>query len=103
MEIRQRILVLLESLIILLSLWMLAKPNLSHAENADVAVLKNRADQMDRHLQNTDGTVDRLMSQVNILSGDISEMHGEERVILGVITMLCGGSLVLQFKGKKGP
>lgn len=96
----RRILITLEALALFLCLWMFATRG--HAsESIDVAVLKNRADAIDHHLQTTDATVDRLWQTVNALQADMSEMHGEERVAWGVITLLCSGSIVVQLVGRK--
>jgi len=100
---RHDLIVLLEALGILFGLAMLATRGHADDAHVDIAVLKNRTDQIDRHLQSTDDSVARLWVQQNQLAADVSEMHGEERVAWGVITLLCGGTLVVQVRGKKGP
>ena len=96
---RRRVTLALQTLAIFFSLWMVATRG--HASDSiEVAVLKNRADSIEHHLENTDSTVSKLAEQVDGPSKDMSEMHGEERVAWSVITLLCGGSIVVQFRKK---
>lgn len=104
MSYRRRIVVTLESLAILLCLWMLATRG--HAsergeQQVDVAVLKNRADAQERHLDATDANVTRLELSVNDLEKDMSGVHVEERIAWTILTALIGGSLVIQARKPK--
>lgn len=98
---RHRVIVFLESIAILVCLWMFATRGHADDSHVRVAVLEQRSDALDRHLQSTDDTVSRLAVKVDSLSADMSEMHGEERVAWGVITLLCGGTLLVQIRGKR--
>lgn len=92
---------LAEGVIVGLCIWFAAR---AHGQNTDVkiAVLENRADQIDSHLVNTDGTVQRLWTAVEGEQNAIAEMQGEERFAWGVIGLLSAGSLGLQFRKRKG-
>lgn len=99
-DFRDRVIVFLESITILVCLWMFATRGHADDSHVRVAVLEQRSDAQDRHLQNTDDTVGRLAAKVDSLSADMSEMHGEERIAWGVITLLCGGTLAAQVRKK---
>lgn len=91
----------LYGLALLVGMGMATRP-MHGDEHADVAVLQSRSDAIDKHLQSTDFNADRMAQKVAELSSSLSEMQGEERVAWAVISVLCGSSLVVQFRGKRG-
>lgn len=97
---RHQLAFLLKTLGLLLCLWMLVTRG--HAsEQIDVAVLKNRADAQERHLDATDANITRLELSVNDLEKDMSGVHVEERIAWTVLTSLIGGSLIVQSRKPK--
>lgn len=90
-----------EILAILLCLVMFAR--LSHAQDrVDIAVLKNRADAIDRHLDNTDKNVADMQRQVSDLASDINAMKAEQRTAWAILGLLCTGGLIIRVGPKKG-
>lgn len=76
----------------------------SGSSDSRLAVLENRVDAIDRHLQNTDTNEQRTEAQINAISEMLSRMEGEGQVgqwiAWGVITVLSGGSLIVQFRAR---
>ena len=100
----RHLILIFQTLALLICLWMLATRG--HAsersdEQVDVAVLKNRADAQERHMEATDSNVTRLELSVNDLEKDMSGVHVEERIAWTILTALIGGSLVIQSRRPK--
>lgn len=66
-----------------------------------IAVLENRSDAIDRHVDNTDSIQQKLTARVDAMGNELSEIEGEERIAGGLLAALLGGSLFLQVKGKR--
>jgi len=91
----------IEGAIVGLCLWFALRAKAqSDPPAVRLAVLEQRANQIDTHLVATDATVQRLWTTVDALNNTISEMQGEERIAWGVIGLLSSGSMVLQFRKK---
>lgn len=98
---------ILQAIALLLSLWMacgLRGQAQTESPDSRIAVLENRSDAIDRHLQNTDAIEDRLMTQLNAQSQQLSEMEGEYQVekwiAWGIISLLSGSSLIVQLRSR---
>lgn len=92
---------LIEGAIVALCLWFAIRAHADDSAPVRLAVLENRANQIDSHLQATDANAERMWTTVNAMGNTISEMQGEERIAWGLIGLLSSGSLVLQFRRKK--
>lgn len=96
----RRLAILLEALTILLIALMMA--SIGRAEDhVKIAVLEQRQDAIDRHLENTDETMGKLSAKIDAISGDLSYMHGEERVILAAIGLV--SAITLKVVARKKP
>lgn len=66
-----------------------------------LAVLENRADQIDQHLQNTDANVKAISLELSVLQQEVSVMQGEEYAAWAFISLLCAGSIGVTVVGRK--
>lgn len=88
---------------LLLCGWMAfgSKPQAHADQGTDIAVLQNRDNQIDAHLQSTDGQVSQLWTLVRDQGNQLSEMEGEERAAFAVLTLLTASNFVVQVSGRK--
>lgn len=87
-----------------LCLWMTAAPKppvYAQAVSAEDQVQNTKIEEINKHLESSDGVVDRLVTQVNAQGDALSELEGEERIFFAILTLITGGNFVFQAKGRK--
>jgi hypothetical protein len=55
---------------------------------------------LNKHLETTDALAETQRVTLEVLGNDVAEIKGEERIFGGLITILCGGGLVIQLRRK---
>ena len=94
---RRAIVLIIDLLAILVCLSMFILS--SHAEDrADIAVLKSRADSIERHIDNTDKNVADQQKEINDLVSDMSAIKSAEKTAWALLGLLGTGGLVIRMK-----
>jgi hypothetical protein len=89
---------------LLLATRTVAQTRPDDGSDSRIAVLENRTDAIDHHLQNTDSIEDRMEGQIQAQSEILSRMEGQNQVeqwiAWGIISLLSGSSLLAQFRSR---
>jgi len=70
-------------------------------DNSRIAVLENRANQIDAHLNSTDAFVQKISDAEAEQGREIAEMQGEERMAFGGLGLLVSVNLIVVVKRPK--